>query len=749
MKSLFTAQLCLSLAFVAAAAERPDVVFADFEGKDYGAWTTEGTAFGSGPARGTLPGQMSVEGFRGKGLVNSFNGGDNSTGRLTSPPFKIERGFITFLIGGGGYAGETCMNLIVDGKVVRTATGPNTVSGGSERLAAAAWDVGEFSGRAAAIEIVDERKGGWGHINADHIVQSDIRGDIALADPPARVARDVRREVIVEKKLLHFPVKNGAKKRTVTLSVDGAQVRRFDIELADSDADWWAPLDVTAWAGKTLSVVADVLPESSRALDSLRQSDTLLGSENLYREPLRPQLQFSAKRGWLNDPNGLAFYNGEYHLFFQHNPYGWGWGNMHWGHATSHDLVHWQEHGDVLYPDAMGAMFSGSAVVDWKNTSGFGSNGRPPLVLIYTAAGNPTTQCLAYSTDGRTFTKFSGNPVVKQITGGNRDPKVFWHEPTKKWVLVLYVGLPNPDGARDSKGRPAPKHTIHFFTSINLRDWSLASIADGGSGDDRFLYECPDFFELPVDGDASGKKWVLTAANSDYAIGTFDGTKFTPETPRLPGHRGRGFYAAQTFSDTPDGRRIQIGWGQMPSPGMPFNQLQMLPCELRLRQTPDGARLAWQPVQELGLLRSKSWKQDALKLTQGGVNPLADVRGELLELRMDFQPATDSEVILTVRGVEIRYTAATQEISAAGFRAPAPLQGGRQRLVIFTDRTSFSVFASDGLTYMPFPMITKPEELGVELKVKGGATVAHHLEAHNLKSIWSRVREAELKSRLQ
>ena len=719
---LFFGTLLLAPLSVLSAAE--PIVIADFEGSDYGAWKTTGTAFGSGPAHGKLPGQMPVEGFLGKGLVNSFNGGDNSTGRLTSPPLKLERTFITFLIGGGGWTDETCMNLVVDGKVVRTATGPNTLPGGSERLEPAAWDVGEFAGRDATIVIVDERKGGWGHINVDQIVQTDDRGSIALAAPPVQVAKDVMREVIVEKKLLHFPVKTGAKKRVVTVSADGVQVRRFDIELADADADWWAPLDVSAWAGKKLSVVANILPVGSKALESLRQSDTLLDSENLYREPLRPQLHFSAKRGWLNDPNGLAFYNGEYHLFFQHNPYGWGWGNMHWGHATSHDLMPWKEHGDVLYPDAMGPMFSGSAVVDWRNTSGFGKDGKPPLVLIYTAAGNPTTQCLAYSTDGRNFTKFSGNPVVKQITGGNRDPKVFWHEPNKRWVMVLYVTLPEK------------KHTVHFFTSPNLRDWALASITDGGTDGDHFLYECPDFFELPVDGDASKKKWVLTAANSEYAIGTFDGAKFTPGTPNLPGHRGRGFYAAQTFSDTPDGRRIQIGWGQCPSPGMPFNQLQCFPCELTLRRTPEGTRLAWQPIKEIESLRAKSHRIGALELREGSTNPLTEVHGELLEIRADFMPAANSEVLFKVRGIDIRYDTAKQEISVDKQRAPAPLRDGRQSLIILTDRTNFTVWASDGLTYVPLPLIAKPTDLSVEVSAKGGAAKFTTLEAHELKSIW-------------
>src|SRR5262249_46710322 len=210
---------------------------------------------------------------------------------------------------------------------------------------------------------------------------------------------------------------------------------------------------------------------------------------------------------------------------------------------------------------------------------------------IYTAAGNPTVQCVAYSLDnGKTFTKYTGNPVVKEITNGNRDPKVIWHEPTKQWVMVLYVCQ------RD-------KHTVHFLTSPNMKEWKVKSHIEG-------YFECPDLFELPLDGDAPKKKWILTAANHEYQVGSFDGTTFRPETPKLSGHRGKGFYAAQTYSDIPakDGRRIQIGWLQAPSPGMPFNQAMSVPLDVKLVSTKDGARLTWNPVREVEALRSKAIK---------------------------------------------------------------------------------------------------------------------------------------------
>jgi sucrose-6-phosphate hydrolase SacC (GH32 family) len=716
MKTLLTtAMLCLVALAGPALHAADDLLIADFEGPDYGAWKTTGEAFGPGPARGTLPGQMHVDGFRGQGLVNSFFQGDGTTGTLTSPEFPIERKFIAFLIGGGKDPERLAIRLLVDGQPVRSATGPNDRPGGSEMLAPESWEVSEYLGKTAVVQIVDEAKGGWGHINVDHLVQTDRK-------PPGMLT-DAQREFKIEKRYLHLPIKNGPTRKVAAL-VDGRAVVRNDIGLADGEPDWWAFMDVSAWHGQTVTLQVDKLPEDSTALTSIEQSDAIKGVEDLYREPLRGQFHFSSRRGWNNDPNGLVFFKDEYHLFYQHNPYGWGWGNMHWGHAVSRDLVHWQELGDKLLPDELGPMFSGSAVVDWNNTSGLGQNGQPPVVLFYTAAGNPTTQCLAYSTDGRTFTKYPGNPIVKQITGGNRDPKVIWHEPSKQWVMTLYVGLPGKDVPE--------KHTIHFFTSPNLKDWTLTSQTDG-------FFECPDFFELPVDGDATQRKWVLTAASSAYMLGTFDGTKFTPETPSLPGHRGRGFYAAQTFSDIPaqDGRRIQIGWFQTATPGMPFNQSMTIPLELKLAGTPDGPRLTWTPVKELAALRTKDHNLGPLTLAPGDASPLAAMNAELVELRAEFEPGQAREIAFTVRGATIVYNAEKQELAVNGHVAPAPLRDGKQQLIIYCDRTGLEVFASDGLTYVPMPFQPKPEDRKLDVQAKGGGVRFTALRVYELKSAWS------------
>ncbi len=297
------------------------------------------------------------------------------------------------------------------------------------------------------------------------------------------------------------------------------------------------------------------------------QADEIRGAENLYREKLRPQFHFTSRRGWNNDSNGLVFHKGLWHLYYQHNPYGVQWGNMHWGHAVSEDLVHWQELPIAIYPQRFDDwVFSGSAVVDVNNTSGFGREGQPAIVAAYTSTGRG--ECIVYSNDdGRTFTEFEGNPVVRH---SGRDPKVIWYGPGRHWVMALYDEADN-------------KRTIAFYTSQDLKKWEFASLIDG-------FFECPEIFELPVEGEDGQRRWVLYAADGDYLIGSFDGRVFTPESGKHRFSHGNCFYASQTYNNVPpeDGRRVQIAWGRVEMPGMPFNQMMLFPVELTLRRAGRG-----------------------------------------------------------------------------------------------------------------------------------------------------------------
>lgn len=685
-------------------AQRADVLIADFEAADYGAWKSTGEAFGPGPARGTLPNQMPVDGFQGRRLVNSFFKGDGSTGTLTSPPFPIERDYIQFLLGGGQHPGKTCINLLVEGKIVRAATGPNDKPGGSERLDWSQWDVRELVGRTAIIEIVDRATGGWGHINIDQIRQSDRR-------LPAMIA-DVSRTITVEKRYLNLPVKTGATKRRVSFVVDGQTAREFEIELADAEPEFWVFLDLAPFRGKSAVIRVDKLHEDSKALSVIEQADTLRGAENLYREPLRPQFHFTSRRGWNNDPNGLVFYQGEYHLYYQHNPYGWNWGNMHWAHAVSTNLIHWIELPIALYPRQFDDWaFSGSAVVDTQNTSGFQTGKEVPLVGAYTSTGRG--ECIVFSNDrGRTWSEFSGNPVVKHQ---GRDPRLLWHGPSKQWVMALYD---------ESEG----KQWITFYTSPNLKAWTYQSRVEG-------FFECPDLFELALDGDPTQKKWVLTAASSEYRVGQFDGRKFIAETPKLPGHRGNAFYAAQTYTGIPsgDGRCIQIGWLQAASPGMPFNQGMSVPLSLALHATPEGPRLAWTPVKEIDGLRGPAQTVRDRTLSPG--NPVFFNPGDLLDLQVEFDPGAADEVGLRIRGTAVTFDTKKQELVCGNRRTPLRPENGRLRLRLLVDRTSLEIFAAGGLVYLPmsFRAITdKP----IEVYANGGEAQLIQYTAYELRSIW-------------
>lgn len=691
-------------------AGRPDLLVADFEGSDYGAWKAEGEAFGSGPARGTLPGQMKVEGFLGKGLVNSYKGGDKPQGTLTSPPFRIERRYLRFLIGGGGYDGETCINLLVGGKAVRTATGPNTSPGGSEELEGQQWDVADLAGQEAVIQIVDRRSGGWGHINVDHIVQTDSL-------MPA-VRPEACREMLIEKRYLNLPIKNGAPRRVVTLTVDDKPVRRSDIELADAEPDYWAVMDVAAFKGKHAALWVKRLPANSAALGSVEQGDSIKGAEDLYREKLRPQFHFSQRRGWNNDPNGLVYYAGEYHLFFQHNPYGWRWGNMHWGHAVSKDLVHWEELPTALYPwtQAKAHCYSGSAAVDHANTAGFQAGADKAIVAAFTDTG--CGEALAYSTDrGRTWTYYDKNPVV---THKGRDPKIFWYAPGKHWVMALYD---------EHEG----KRWIAFHTSPDLKEWTFASRIEG-------YFECPDIFELPVEGRAGEARWVLFAADAKYAIGKFDGKAFTPE------HEGKhqvhwgAYYASQTYNDAPDGRRIQIGWARIEMKGMPFNQMMSFPAELKLRRTDEGLRMFAAPVKELERLRARSQAKENVVLKPGAVLEVP-VGSNLLEVRAEFdlgQPDAPRPLDakwsfgLQVGQRKIAYDVAKQDL----YGMPVKPDGGKVRMHVLVDRPSMEIFANDGRAVFTADLRNVGEFSAVQAYTDGADARLTRLEVHELKSTW-------------
>ncbi|HTI98064.1 MAG TPA: glycoside hydrolase family 32 protein, partial [Dongiaceae bacterium] len=610
---------------------------------------------------------------------------------------------------------KTCINLLLDGKVVRTATGPNTASGGSEHLQPGQWDVSEFMGREVTLEIVDDATGTWGHINVDHIVQSDKRNGAGM------VQRNITRDIAITQPFLNFPVKTGAPMRRVSVAVDGKTERSFDIELADGQPDWWAFLDATPYEGKTVTIKANRLTEDSTGLSAIDQSTEIKGAWDVYHEVLRPQFHFTSRRGWLNDPNGLVYYQGEYHLFYQHNPYGWNWGNMHWGHAVSTDLVHWRELPTALYPDKHGTMFSGSAVVDWHNTAGFQTGSDPALVAMFTAAGNPFTQGIAYSNDrGRTWIKYDKNPVLGHIAAENRDPKVVWYAPEKKWVMALY--LDHSDYA--------------LFSSPDMKQWQ--KLSDVNLPGDS---ECPNFFEIPLDGNTNNLRWVFFGASGVYLVGQFDGQKFTPETAPQHLHHGNCWYASQVYSDIPaaDGRCILVPWGRLPNGeifrGQTFNQMMGLPVELTLHSTGAGAVLNVTPVRELQSLRQATHDIPAQPLAPGE-NALKGIYGDLFEIEAALTVGDAKEIAFDLRGVPVVYDVAGQKLSCLGSTVTLVPKDGVIALHLFVDRAAVDIYGGDGTLYLPMAQALAPQHQSLKLTSSGGTAGIVSLKVYELKSAW-------------
>ncbi len=432
-------------------------------------------------------------------------------------------------------------------------------------------------------------------------------------------------------KYLLLPIEETAKESKMDISSDGKKVKAINIHLALNKVDYWVPLDLSEYAGKKVTI--DIQPSADSALcwKKLKLSDSF---DTSNKERFRPVYHHTPKYGWMNDPNGMVYLNGEYHLFYQYNPYGSMWGNMHWGHAVSKDLTHWNELSIAIAPDQLGTIFSGSCVIDKENTAGFGKNA---MVAFYTSAGEHQVQSMAYSLDkGRTFTKYAKNPIIASTASDFRDPKVFWHEDTRKWIMVLAVG---PD--------------IQIYSSVNLKNWNLESSFGKGQGAHGGVWECPDLIQLPVDGNSNNKKWVLSCnlsqsggSGTQYFIGNFDGKTFTNESkPEIIKWMdwGKDHYATVTWSNAPEGRHIALAWmvstqyaGNVPT--MQFRSSNSIPRDLSLYTQGQNIYLASTPSPEMISLRKGKKEVNAFKVEDTyNLNPLLDKNTGAFELNIGLK----------------------------------------------------------------------------------------------------------------
>lgn len=506
--------------------------------------------------------------------------------------------------------------------------------------------------------------------------------------------------------------------------------------------------------------------------DSL-QEGTMEETKGYYQEQHRPQFHFTPEANWMNDPNGMVYYDGEYHLFYQYYPYGDVWGPMHWGHAISKDLVTWEHLPIALYPDSTGMIFSGGAVVDKANTAGFKTGEDDPLIAFFTyhnmigeKSGEQDfqTQAIAYSNDkGRSWTKYQGNPVVPNPGIKDfRDPKVFWHEASKRWIMIF-----------------AAKDQIRLYNSSNLKDWTFTSVFGAKEGSHGGVWECPDLFPLPIDGNLDQQKWVMLVSignggpnggsGTQYFIGEFDGKTFTNDNPPnqlLWLDYGKENYAGVSWSDIPqtDGRRLFIGWMSNWQyarllPTSPWRSAMTIPRTLSLRNTATGLRLFSNPVKEFEALRTKSRELSAKTIT--GFESHEDGH--------DFDPASlELELIYNLNqtdsksfGIElsndlgervrIRYeqdsrlfvidrthsgkTSFSKDFIELHYGLRTA-QNELLKLHLFFDNSSLELFADDGETVMTEIFFPNENYNQLKLFAEDGTADLVSGQIHQLKSIW-------------
>lgn len=482
--------------------------------------------------------------------------------------------------------------------------------------------------------------------------------------------------------------------------------------------------------------------------------------EKIYREKYRPQFHFTPAKNWTNDPNGMVYFKGEYHLFYQYNPFGNKWGHMSWGHAVSKDLVHWK-HLPLAIPEKDSIMiFSGSCVVDENNTSGFAKPGQIPMVAIYTAhiisdAAKPDdyrqAQHIAYSIDeGRTWKKYSGNPVLDINKKDFRDPKVFWYAPQKKWVMALVLPRQN---------------IVQLYASKNLKQWQHLSDF-GPDGDIKDIWECPDLLQVSVEGNANKKKWVMFNSQQttvQYFVGEFDGIEFKNENPAGKIYRqdyGPDYYAVVTYNNLPVNKKpVSIGWANNwmyanSIPTLPWKSAMSLPRQLSLKKINNEWILLQQPVSELRSLRSNlfSWSGDVKH------REILPVKSQTFELDVTLNIPVNSTgglhlVVGSNKEFIIGYDAKAQKLfidrsnasdtsfhasfdTLSRYEAPLANKNGNIRLHVFFDKSIIEVFANDGEVVLTSQVFTSEKNNGIQLFNNKGTMKVSQLKFWQLRSAW-------------
>ena len=523
-----------------------------------------------------------------------------------------------------------------------------------------------------------------------------------------------------EGRYLWLPIQESAPEGKLQVIVSNVAQMEQNVRFAREKVDYYVALDMQPWLGANgLSVVIQNVPKGSVCFSKIKQNDDK--QYMLIPEKYRPSYHHAPERGWMNDPNGLFFKDGVWHLYCQYNPYGSMWGNMHWAHSTSTDLVHWQQQPVALAPDAWGTMFSGSCVVDHNNTAGFGKDA---IISMYTSSrptpfgGDVQAQCIAYSNDGgKTFTKYVGNPVITDEKKDFRDPHVFWNEEAGFWNMILAAG-----------------QEMQIFSSSNLKDWKLESSFGHEYGNHGGVWECPDLMKMKVRG-TDQEKWMLICninpggpfggSATQYFIGQFDGHKFTcedePSETKWMDY-GKDHYATVTFDNAPEGRRCAIAWmsnwqyaNQVPT--MQFRSANSIVRDLGLFEYNGETYCSVTPAREMDSIRGQriSHPTETCEI-------VVSLKGDA---QLTLRNSKDEKVVITYDEAEQTIDFDRRRSGDVSFSdafpcsVSSPTYGEVKTLRIFIDRCSIEIFDGDGkfsLTNLVFP-----SEAYNKIAVKGKA----------------------------